>query len=548
MHEHRKKIAVFLVALMFITILTTQYSKTKVSAAVETVVSQFAVDAVAKLLVAVSGAYLIEKINEEYDMNLDSNDVVQTVDAVKTLYHIFLTTDGFKLEDKTTGEQISIKTDTTSVASHLITQTTPSDSHNREFYNWYMSNVSKKLGQYHIRVREWSDTYSRYIDRYYASDNPVELHKYVPKQYQNDYMQLFADMQNMVKDGFLTNGIEKGFLTSGSSFEPLPAQIESQIISDKADGFDKYIFIKSEILRLSDNRFIESFYLFTGSSLEMYEDGGKHYIASFDSLYRVYKYKYISESYDYDLERSYEFVGYGTYRPIFDFSNEISPNVYSSTDSSYENVYQVLNANTAVTDGTTTVGLQGTKENSPVTIPLFPPVIDDSGSLVLDNGAVEDVPIEEDQDGVPFVPPTWWDDFFRRYFGDLVPSDGTYDGTLTDMTDTQLLQEIASNTKGKLPWSFTDGTAILDLLKDKFGLFYQLYDFFKGILQADYSPQKPEFNVTFNGQLGIHGTYNILNLDWYDNNRNYIMLFITSTTWFFTGLKLFRRLPKVIET
>jgi len=528
-YEYRKKIAVFLVTLMFMTVLTTQYSKTQVNAAAETVVSQFAIDAVAKLLVAVSGAYLVNKINEEYDMDLDTNDVVQTVDSVKTLYHIFLTNDGFKLEDKTTGEEISIKTDTSSVASHLITQTTPSDSHAREFYNWYMSNVSKKLGQYHIRVREWSDTYSQYIDRYYAADNPVQLYKYVPKQYQDDFMQLFADMQNMVKNGFLTNGAEKGFL-----------ELSTSVLT--ADFFN--IETGEPYTILPDNKYM------IPAILEIYNEkilDGYPYVALTASLSQ-HSYKLIFS--DYITTSTYRggTLVNGLVCGVYVFQDGKVYKSYYPDYKTYGEGYDFILSN-VVLDGAygNTTGSVSFDKNSPVTIPLFPPVQGDAGNLVLDHGDVQDVPVQEDQDGVPFVPPTWWDEFFRRYFGDLVPADGTYDGSLTDMTERELLQEITNNTK-RPNFTIVDGTAILELLKDKFGLFYQLYEFFKGILQADYSPQRPEFNVTFNGQLGIHGTYNILNLDWYDDNRNYIMLFITSTTWFFTGLKLFRRLPKAIET
>jgi hypothetical protein len=185
------------------------------------------------------------------------------------------------------------------------------------------------------------------------------------------------------------------------------------------------------------------------------------------------------------------------------------------------------------------------EESSPVTLPLFPPVLDDSGNVALDHGDVQEVPVEEDQDGVPFVPDDWWTSVFDDFFGQTIPGD--YDGSLTDMTQTQLLQEIASNTK---PPNFTivDLDAIYEKLKEKFGMFYQIKEFFEAIMNEDYSnPQRPQFTITFTGQLGIYGTYEYLNLDLYDQYRDYIFAFIVATGWFVTLKRIFGYIPKVLN-
>ena len=519
MYKSRKPIALFLTVMLCITLVTAHYSKTQVHGVTETIVAPYVLDAVAKLLVAVSGAYIIEKINEEHDMDLTSNDVVQTADALKTLYHIFLTTDGFKLEDKQTGEEVNISADTSSVAGHLITGTTPTDAHDRAFYQWYNQNVSKKLGQYHIRVRQWSDTYGQYIDRFYAKDNPLELYQYVPTEYKDDFLQLFADMQEMVKSGFETNGYEKGFIKPvilGGYNQWVNYTTGEQLVWNTAVHKDSFRIMVENFVQQKVN---EGKYAIV-YTYSVIPNVGQPYIAYSDYPFNVYGqnpdfyYQSAYASYiDSDVGR------YSLYHP-----DVLGTIIYSShilDDSYYE------------------------EESSPVAFPLFPPVVDDSGNVALDHGDVQEVPVEEDQDGVPFVPDDWWTSVFDDFFGQTIPGD--YDGSLTDMTQTQLLQEIASNTK---PPNFTivDLDAIYEKLKEKFGMFYQIKEFFEAIMNEDYSnPQRPQFTITFTGQLGINGTYEFLNLDLYDQYRDYIFAFIVATGWFVTLKRIFGYIPKVLN-
>ena len=543
MYKSRKPIALFLTVMLCITLVTAHYSKTQVHGATETIVAPFVLDAVVKLLVVVSGAYLVDYLNENYDMELERSDVTQTITAVKTLFDIFRTTDGFKLMDKQTGEELSISADTSSVAGHMITGTTPDDAHDRAFYQWYNQNVSKKLGQYHIRVRQWSDTYGQYIDQFYAKDNPLELHQYVPAEYKDDFLQLFADMQEMVKSGFESN-IDKNVSTSSSI---TPGINYLNALSDHASIFNdtssSTYYAHMGMAVLNDANTVVIAYQNTGSTsfnMNVYESNGSIYL-SFNSYHRIYFYdkngneikSYFKSAYTYttfplDASTFNVFDGWGNVT-IFGEPIKRTFNIEKYVDVALD-----IPSDSPVQE-----------ESSPVTVPLFPPVLDDSGNVALDHGDVQEVPVEEDQDGVPFVPDDWWTSVFDDFFGQTIPGD--YDGSLTDMTQTQLLQEIASNTK---PPQFTivDLDAIYEKLKEKFGMFYQIKEFFEAIMNEDYSnPQRPQFTITFTGQLGIYGTYEYLNLDLYDQYRDYIFAFIVATGWFVTLKRIFGYIPKVLN-
>jgi hypothetical protein len=568
-YKSRKPIALFLTVMLCITLVTAHYSKTQVHGVTETIVAPYVLDAVAKLLVVVSGAYLVDYLNENYDMELERSDVTQTITAVKTLFDIFRTTDGFKLMDKQTGEELSISADTSSVAGHMITGTTPDDAHDRAFYQWYNQNVSKKLGQYHIRVRQWSDTYGQYIDQFHAADNPLQLHQYVPTEYKDDFLQLFADMQEMVKSGFESNGYEKGFISSSGVdvqlIESLRYILFDYYPSKKGDysatrahdyygaleKYDNMLLVSTEYYEKRDFCIV----LYNGSLSydegyhDYYErDLGRFLVSSNDFEYDLIWFGWDGQNLDTISLKGLQTkncslpFGESLYRPLenFDAGTE---HVFSSTEH-ISNVYNMSFPN--YSDYLQPVAIPPSEEeSSPVTLPLFPPVVDDSGNVALDHGDVQEVPVEEDQDGVPFVPDDWWTSVFDDFYGQTIPGD--YDGSLTDMTQTQLLQEIASNTK---PPNFTiiDFDAIYEKLKEKFGMFYQIKEFFEAIMNEDYSnPQRPQFTITFTGQLGIYGTYEYLNLDLYDQYRDYIFAFIVATGWFVTLKRIFGYIPKVLN-
>lgn len=526
MYKSRKPIALFLTVMLCITLVTAHYSKTQVHGATETIVAPFVLDAVVKLLVVVSGAYLVDYLNENYDMELERSDVSQTITAVKTLFDIFRTTDGFKLMDKQTGEELSISADTSSVAGHMITGTTPDDAHDRAFYQWYNQNVSKKLGQYHIRVRQWSDTYGQYIDQFHAADNPLQLHQYVPTEYKDDFLQLFADMQEMVKSGFDSN---LNSYYSNESFQ-YPLNVKQLIDSNIVNYNYWFLYINNVYISSINAWRYDAYLIFSNSMPNITSNSIKYYNSKYynifehtaDNDFSSYAFEFIAENYDTN-------AGMVT-SDIISLLSRLTSNV-----DIYYNNQLVVN------------GLDGSaqEESSPVTLPLFPPVVDDSGNVALDHGDVQEVPVEEDQDGVPFVPDDWWTSVFDDFFGQTIPGD--YDGSLTDMTQTQLLQEIASNTK---PPQFTivDIDAIYEKLKEKFGMFYQIKEFFEAIMNEDYSnPQRPQFTITFTGQLGINGTYEYLNLDLYDQYRDYIFAFIVATGWFVTLKRIFGYIPKVLN-
>lgn len=567
MYKSRKPIALFLTVMLCITLATAHYSKTQVHGATETIVAPFVLDAVVKLLVVVSGAYLVDYLNENYDMELERSDVSQTITAVKTLFDIFRTTDGFKLMDKQTGEELSISADTSSVAGHMITGTTPDDAHDRAFYQWYNQNVSKKLGQYHIRVRQWSDTYGQYIDQFHAADNPLQLHQYVPAEYKDDFLQLFADMQEMVKSGFETNGYDKGFISSSGVdvqlIESLRYILFDYYPSKKGDYSATRAHDYYGALEKYDNMLLVSTE-YRDFSILLY-NGSLSYDEFYHDYYETDMGRFIVSSNDFEVD----FISFGWDGQNLDtislktlvaknsiyssgqtlkytaleFFDPVTVQVLSSTEN-ISNGYNIDSPN--YSDYLQPVSVPVTDEDSsPVAFPLFPPVVDDSGNVALDHGDVQEVPVEEDQDGVPFVPDDWWTSVFDDFFGQTIPGD--YDGSLTDMTQTQLLQEIASNTK---PPQFTivDLDAIYEKLKEKFGMFYQIKEFFEAIMNEDYSnPQRPQFKITFTGQLGINGTYEYLNLDLYDQYRDYIFAFIVATGWFVTLKRIFGYIPKVLN-
>lgn len=542
MYKSRKPIALFLTVMLCITLVTAHYSKTQVHGATETIVAPFVLDAVVKLLVVVSGAYLVDYLNENYDMELERSDVSQTITAVKTLFDIFRTTDGFKLMDKQTGEELSISADTSSVAGHMITGTTPDDAHDRAFYQWYNQNVSKKLGQYHIRVRQWSDTYGQYIDQFHAADNPLQLHQYVPTEYKDDFLQLFADMQEMVKSGFESNGYEKGFISS-----PLADNQVINLLSGEKITLseEKQALLEDVIEYMNDPNIYMSEKYIQGRTVALYvTSSGFKLLADYISNpldFNVFTDQSSSLSLGYRYSFTFSHNPDGTLNSDYSsVSSSVSVTPYTDFPLIYRSPETIL-----LIDSVVVPWGSYEEESSPVTLPLFPPVLDDSGNVALDHGDVQEVPVEEDQDGVPFVPDDWWTSVFDDFFGQTIPGD--YDGSLTDMTQTQLLQEIASNTK---PPNFTivDLDAIYEKLKEKFGMFYQIKEFFEAIMNEDYSnPQRPQFTITFTGQLGIYGTYEYLNLDLYDQYRDYIFAFIVATGWFVTLKRIFGYIPKVLN-
>ena len=86
------------------------------------------------------------------------------------------------------------------------------------------------------------------------------------------------------------------------------------------------------------------------------------------------------------------------------------------------------------------------------------------------------------------------------------------------------------------------------VITDKFNAFYSLKDFLIEFWKAifDNGEDVPEFNVTLPEFCG-GGTYNVLDLRFYNKYRNYIHGIIAGICYFVYIKKLYHNLPNVIR-
>lgn len=86
------------------------------------------------------------------------------------------------------------------------------------------------------------------------------------------------------------------------------------------------------------------------------------------------------------------------------------------------------------------------------------------------------------------------------------------------------------------------------VITDKFNAFYSLKDFLVDFWNAifDSGEEVPEFNVTLPEFCG-GGTYNVLDLRFYNQYRNYIHGIIAGICYFIYIKKLYHNLPNVIR-
>ena len=87
-----------------------------------------------------------------------------------------------------------------------------------------------------------------------------------------------------------------------------------------------------------------------------------------------------------------------------------------------------------------------------------------------------------------------------------------------------------------------------NIVGDKFNAFYSLKDFLVEFWNAifDSDPEPPEFNVTLPEFCG-GGTYNVLDLRFYKQYRDYIHGLIAGICYFVYIKKLYHNLPNIIR-
>ena len=79
----------------------------------------------------------------------------------------------------------------------------------------------------------------------------------------------------------------------------------------------------------------------------------------------------------------------------------------------------------------------------------------------------------------------------------------------------------------------------------KVPLIGQLKDFFQDISEVSTGAATPVFEVTFNGKYG-NGTYSIIDFEYFDDYRVYILNFIRFAAWFMFLKSTYRRLPSML--
>lgn len=409
------------------------------------------------------------------------------------------------------------------------------DTEMKQFLTWWKTNVRIKDGNYQVltRVSTMGYTYDEWVDV-----TELQLMSYIPYVYREEYVIMkngLREVSGAISSAYINSqiGIET---TNNTTYNDLADMFKW----NTAYGGERYEYILSQY-RPSNGKA----YIMTSTKPLVRIKNSTYYFGPKDT--HVKKYVVTGESYESFEERYLDSMGgmglFNSYNITYVNYDVLE---YQIIDGSYQPNGVVIAE--SMEDSSQTGG------NYVIPKVIIPAIALGETGIAVGFDDVVELPVEEDEEGVPVavdhVPGLTVEEVFEGVTeGEIGVPATTTEGLLAQIYSQvgSIVNNQNNNNyqKQQVQLGFDD---LVQLLKDKLGLFFQLQDFLYDILHAGYSGDPPEFTITFTGQYGVHGTYTFLDLSFYNQYRDYIHLFIASIAWFMFIKKMYKRIPNLITT
>lgn len=423
------------------------------------------------------------------------------------------------------------------------------------FLQWWKANVRLEGSNYKVltHVTSMGYTYDKWV-----SCNKQQMLTYIPVAYRDEYVIMTNELRN------ISTKASSSFINSQVGLETVDNRTEYESIGDidfvnptnnyAFTQYDAYISFYDQNPNYAGSKYVQVIIYYDNPKIY---NGGLKYTDK-----GTYKTVYISDSTVTKAVMYRRFVYWETGQETVSIQgtgrDQFVP--WGVLTNYNVNAWQILSSSHDLYDLHNTLILEGDTESTigtavapSIIVPAI--VMSETGTAVLGFDDVVDLPVEEDEDGVPYVPDT-----VPELTGDEV-FDGVAEGETglgADATTNEWLAEISGevgqiknqmqnqqNEKNQMMGGFDD---LYELIKSKLGLFFQLMDFLESIANASVDPQRPTIAITFNGQFGIYGTYQIVDLDYYEQYRGYVQMFIASVAWIVFIKRTFKKIPDMITT
>lgn len=397
----------------------------------------------------------------------------------------------------------------------------------QQFYKWYRESFKydNNTGNYIITTKNYNfnATSFYYIDNICPTFE--DTFKYVPQEYLQLYEEFqdeFRALTTQIVGAMTFNNIQSGETVTGF-FKDYP-----HVILKGYDYSSKFVLYK-----YSDTR-AELYYASDFTEMKVIKKGTLWTISG-ATIYRRDIY------FDNSIVTSVS-------------GNVVDNSLSNQTFFNYEYVYSNYDFYDSYYGGAPLYNYDvGETMPTIITIPDTILVNDNLGTITIDTtDAVArttiDVPLAYDENDEPYVeniPSSVTTDIPVEETGYASENDLTK-SIAEDVADLNDDMNNKNNENKKHQIGFDD---LIQKLKDKLGLFYQLKEFLEAITNIQYSGQKPVFEIDLSKLYdNATGTASIIDFTFYDSYRDYIFLFIRVIAWFTFIKKTYKRIPTMLTT